>query len=121
MVGQEKVAESSRLAMVSEKEGRQEAVASEVAMEVREVAKEVVVMTSLEAGCKKIGLGCKHRQSSFPWVPMVQAILEPSTGGDNLVQEEVMQNDVDGKVAGASVENVSNMAEKEAAKRYVAL
>lgn len=52
---------------------------------------------------------------------MVQAILEPSTGGDNLVQEEVMQNDVDGKVAGASVENVSNMAEKEAAKRYVAL
>lgn len=59
MVGQEKVAESSRLAMVSEKEGRQEAVASEVAMEVREVAKEVVVMTSLEAGCKKIGLGCK--------------------------------------------------------------
>eukprot|EP00904_Undaria_pinnatifida_P000229 jgi/Undpi1/10206/HiC_scaffold_28.g12659.m1 len=63
----------------------------------------------------------QDRQSSFPWVPMVQAILEPSTGGDNLVQEEVMQNDVDGKVAGASVENVSNMAEKEAAKRYVAL
>ena len=49
MVGQEEMAKNLRLAVVSGKEGRKEAaVVSEVAMDALELAKEVVVLTSLE-------------------------------------------------------------------------
>ena len=43
------------------------------------------------------------------------------SGGENPVQEEVMQNYADGQVAGASAENVWTITEREAAERLVAM
>ena len=54
-------------------------------------------------------------------VPMMQAISERLSGGENLAQEEGMKQDEDSKVIGESAKNVPAIAERGTAKRLVAL
>lgn len=89
-MGLEEVAESLRLSVVPEKEGCKAAAGSVsgVAMEVSEVAKEVVVLTSL---------GTRNNTSARLEAlteQMVQANSERLSGGENLV-EGVMQSDAE--------------------------